>query len=687
MELLPGWKARLQTRSTVSPEPRHNYSLPKSPDYYAGRLTYVDTRESAQALVELAQQRPLSHIGIDTEYQYDRPGIPVKSKKVVNDPRSIRPLLLSLALAESTLESRGQLYSFVADLRQADVLPWLNRLLQLPVCFVGHNLKNEWFCLWQRGLVEPRTLWDTWVHEKAQSLGLHHWRYRVSPTADEVEEAGVKEDMEEQDLFRNSLVSTCHRYGIPYAMAGEKTRLQKSFLTHTPEAPFTDEQIQYAAEDAIAAARLYPPQVMQAARTGILLHLITVEMPWVTTNVRIEWNGVRIDSTASDKIRESCERHRPALAEQVHAYGINNVRSHKQLQHFFQQKELLPLFRRKGKFSFDKKQLKQFKDRHPAISLIRALRRIDDLSTDQILMTELIGRDERLHPEYRQLGTHTGRQTSQAPNVLGLDRALRPMIIPEEGYGIGEVDWAQIEVGIAAAVYQDAQLTDMFNSGDVYSAMAQQYFGNQLSPEDRTLSGTEFKKKYLALRDQMKTCTLGLMYGLTPRGLALFLNTTPSHAAAFQDRFLAMFPTLKQALVETVQFGTFRGYALTQTGLRRYRAKRGEPSFWERNWMKNYPVQGTAAVLFKLAGNRLDQLYQTYRARLIIPLHDSFIFEAPFATLEEVTNLTARVMCETVREYFPELRPRADINISHPECWNKDGDANAFSRWLENPLE
>lgn len=148
-----------------------------------------------------------------------------------------------------------------------------------------------------------------------------------------------------------------------------------------------------------------------------------------------------------------------------------------------------------------------------------------------------------------------------------------------------------------------------------------------------------------------------------------------------------MYPALKQSLNEAIQFGTLRGYALTHTGLRRYRAHTGPSSTWERNWLKNHPVQGSAAVLFKVAGNRLDALYQQYRARLIIPLHDSFIFEAPLEFLEKVAHLTARVMCDAVQEHFPELHPRVEINISRPECWNKEGDADAFSRWLENPLE
>jgi DNA polymerase I len=91
-------------------------------------------------------------------------------------------------------------------------------------------------------------------------------------------------------------------------------------------------------------------------------------------------------------------------------------------------------------------------------------------------------------------------------------------------------------------------------------------------------------------------------------------------------------------------------------------------------------------VVFKTAGNRLDRLYRQYGARLLIPLHDAFIFEAPLESLEEVTNLTARVMCETVQEYFPELRPRVEVNMQRPDCWNKEGDANALIRWLRDPL-
>ena len=96
-------------------------------------------------------------------------------------------------------------------------------------------------------------------------------------------------------------------------------------------------------------------------------------------------------------------------------------------------------------------------------------------------------------------------------------------------------------------------------------------------------------------------------------------------------------------------------------------------------------MQGSAAVVFKLAGNRLDKLYRRFDAWLTIPVHDAYVFEAPLAVLGEVALLTARVLCESVQECFPQLQPKVEVNIERPECWNKDGHADSLDRWIEDP--
>ena len=102
--------------------------------------------------------------------------------------------------------------------------------------------------------------------------------------------------------------------------------------------------------------------------------------------------------------------------------------------------------------------------------------------------------------------------------------------------------------------------------------------------------------------------------------------------------------------------------------------------------MTNHPVQGSAAVVFKAAGIRLDKLYRGYDAWLIIPMHDAYVFEAPLEAFKEVAELTGRVLRETMQEYFPVLRPDVEVNIQHPECWNKDGHADSVERWAEDML-
>lgn len=685
MNLLPIWSDRVaKSKAVETCDSSFNLGLRKSRNYYAADCNFVETPEQAQGMLELAQQRPLSHIGFDTEFRYGRPGTRIDKSKTRFDPLSIEPLLVSLALVEPGRDDRDfRLYSFVVDLRNPDLLFAIKEMLSLPVPCCAHFAKNELFCLWKLGLPEPRMLWDTFIFEKLLSLGRHHHKYNLSRESEDSELVKVKEQAEEKREFGLSLVATCQRYGVAHGMEGEKKRLQDSFLAHHDDMPFSAEQIRYAAEDAKVASILYPLQIQKAVEHGLLRHCETVEMDWVVTNARIEWEGVRIDLKKRDDAIHRISTNLEILKHHlVHQHGIANSQSHKQLRDFFSRHGLLEQFRNADKFSFSRENLKEKQSLHPAIPLIRAVRRSSDLLSDKLLSPDFTGPDGRIRPEHKQLGTDTGRQTSRWPNLLGVDRILRPLVVPAEGCGIGEADWSQVEVGVAGAVYEDEALIQMFNSGDVYSSMAQLFFKDELSAEDLTIEGKEFKTKHKSLRNQMKTCTLGMLYGMTPGGLAQQLGTTKAKATALQKRFMKMFPQLQNALLEASRFGAIRGYANTISGLKRYRGHSGNPSHWEKNWLINHPVQGSAAVVFKATGNRLRKLYAQYNARIIIPLHDAFIFESRVECLKEVAELTAQVMCHTLQEYFPVLRPLVEVNITRPDCWNKDGDVDELERWI-----
>ncbi len=212
-------------------------------------------------------------------------------------------------------------------------------------------------------------------------------------------------------------------------------------------------------------------------------------------------------------------------------------------------------------------------------------------------------------------------------------------------------------------------------------------YANELTEEERHLEGLEFKSRQPEKRAAMKTCTLAMIYGSGKEGLASQLGESVAKADQLITGFLELFPALALAKERAANCSAVRGYASAISGLRRYRGSQGTTTGWERRWLVNFPVQGSAAVVFKMAGNRLDRQFQSYGATLLLPVHDSFVFEVPTPVLEEVAALTERVMCEAVRECFPQLKPSADINIFHPDCWNKEGNVGSVERWISEGIQ
>ncbi len=181
----------------------------------------------------------------------------------------------------------------------------------------------------------------------------------------------------------------------------------------------------------------------------------------------------------------------------------------------------------------------------------------------------------------------------------------------------------------------------MVSGHDVYCAMTRGSCAARLSAEDLALLDEVFKERSRHHHARMKISTLARIYNISPFGLARRLGITSQRAAEERAKFLAMFPVMDRALRQVSAYGAIRGYAQLRTGLRRHRARGGRPTV---NWLRNTPIQGSASAVFKVAGNRLRRRDQHYGARLILPLHDAFVFECPLAHLERVGRTTAEVM-------------------------------------------
>ncbi len=408
-------------------------------------------------------------------------------------------------------------------------------------------------------------------------------------------------------------------------------------------------------------------------RAGVIIlhHLVTIEMPFIQTAAKIEWAGVGLNQEEFDAVKYEYKKAIKKLKKRITKHGIENPLSRKELQRFFRKAGLLNLFKLHGQYSFEKEQLKRNIVAHPVVADLIKYKRLNNLIATASKLADFVACDERVHAQYDSIGSVSGRLTTQNPNIVGLDSRLRPLIIPEHGKGIGEVDWSQFEVGVAAVVYRDDKLVRMFNKGDVYTLMAKEFFKAKLSNSELKLSDHRFKQRFPDFRKRMKICVLGVIYGMEPYTISELLKCSKTEAQQLYRKFMRMFPRLKKATDETSAINKRCGSATTVTGLRRHRSTIDSGQKGKENWLINHPIQGTAAAIFKATANRLDKLYRPHEAQIIIPMHDAFVFEAPTEALCEVAELTERVMCETVREFFPELQPKVEVNISDPTCWGQ----------------
>lgn len=256
-------------------------------------------------------------------------------------------------------------------------------------------------------------------------------------------------------------------------------------------------------------------------------------------------------------------------------------------------------------------------------------------------------------PDYQIVGTNTLRCTSQRPNLLGFPKQLRPVVQASPERCIIECDYAQMEVGVVAALSADPLLIDHFNNGDVYSSVA----------EDLGID-----------RDRAKLVFLGILYGVGKKTLQLWLEKDKAGVEHLLNQLFQRYKGLASYQERLVQHGEHLGYVEAVTGLRRSVNKQSVVSdalaVWQRNWFKNYPVQASAAIVFKRAVIEVAENVQLHEFKLIAPLYDSLVFEVPLDKKSYYTGLVCSAMKRAMTFYFPQLQPNVSINDYDITCWN-----------------
>ncbi|HQP10901.1 MAG TPA: DNA polymerase I, partial [Candidatus Omnitrophota bacterium] len=425
------------------------------------------------------------------------------------------------------------------------------------------------------------------------------------------------------------------------------------------------------AAEAQAIVKLHPLLAQELKDKALLQLFEDIEMPLARVLYRIETNGVNLDLAWLKKLSNDCEKKIDELTVKLYRMAGEefNLNSPKQLSHILFEKLKLPVIKKtKTGVSTDESVLNALAEDHEFPSLILEYRQLAKLKSTYIdALPKLINPDTgRLHTQFNQTGTETGRLSSSQPNLQNipirteLGRQIRKAIIPsEKSLNMIAADYSQIELRILAHLSGDKNLIRAFNNDeDIHNFTASLIF--EVEEKDVTPE----------MRTSAKRVNFGIIYGMSAFGLANDLKVPQEAAQEFIDRYFARYPAVKDFMDGEIRKCEKDGYVATLLNRRRYlpeiNSKNGAMKQFAQRQAINTPVQGSAADLMKLAMIHIQREIEDRKleARMISTVHDELVFEAPESETNDVIKMVRRQM-----EYVAELKVPIKVSVKVGKNW------------------
>ncbi len=427
--------------------------------------------------------------------------------------------------------------------------------------------------------------------------------------------------------------------------------------------PTQDDMLAYTKTQSFAQA--YAELEKRIAMTGRLDEVYErIEKPLIPVLRAMETRGVCIDKAALEVLRGKYRAELEGIQGRIFdAAGHEfNVSSPKQLGDVLFDELGLKVPGAKsgqkrtatGQRSTKETELEKLRDVHPIISDILEYRQVQKLLGTYVeSIPPLLDADGRLHAQFLQTGTVTGRMASANPNLQNIPirsergRAIRDAFIAPEGYSLLALDYSQIELRLAAILSGDEKLISIFKSGrDVHQEVAAMVFGVPHEGVDREM------------RRRAKIINFGILYGMGVNALRAQLGTSTSEAHQFYEDYFKTFSTLAEYLERTKGLARRQGFTETLFGRRREFSGMKSPLPYVRAQAErmaiNAPIQGTQADIIKLAMVRITEMLASEQkledAHLILQVHDELVFEIKTELLENLSKKIQGIMEDVLPE-------------------------------------
>ncbi len=413
-----------------------------------------------------------------------------------------------------------------------------------------------------------------------------------------------------------------------------------------------DKALRYAAEDADVTGRLHralKPRLVAEHMVGVYE---TLERPLIPVLAAMERRGIIVDAEVLKRISREFAGRMGELEDEIHRLAGHpfNVGSPKQL----------------GEVLFDEMSLRGGKkgktgayatgadvldglaaEGHDLPARVLDWRQLAKLKSTyaDALVGQINPESGRVHTSYAQAVASTGRLSSSDPNLQNIPirseegRKIRRAFVAENGWTLLSADYSQIELRLLAHVADIEALKQAFRDGiDIHAMTASQVFEVPVEGMDPMV------------RRKAKAINFGIIYGISPFGLARQLGISRGEAAAYIDAYFERYPGIRDYMERTRAQAREHGYVSTLYGrkchVRGINDKNPSMRSFAERAAINAPIQGGAADVIKRAMIRLPEVLERagLAARMLLQVHDELLFEVPEAEVEATRATVTRLM-------------------------------------------
>lgn len=392
---------------------------------------------------------------------------------------------------------------------------------------------------------------------------------------------------------------------------------------------------------------------------GLDTVLDELELPLIGILARVEDRGFKIDIKTMNDFSDALFALESELTEKIYTAAGKpfNVNSPKQLGEVLFVDLGLPILKKKGKngYSTDAETLESLRPYSPIIDDILEYRQVAKLrGTYAAALPQLADENDRIHTDFKQALTATGRLSSQEPNLQNIPirtkmgREMRRCFVADEGYTLVDADYSQIELRLLAHISDDYNMKEAFISGaDIHRKTAAAVFG--VSEEDVTDD----------MRKRAKAVNFGIIYGISGFSLAKDIGTTTQEASKYIKNYLMNYPGIEEYLEKVVEEAKEKGYTATPMGRRRYipelNAANGMLRAFGKRVAMNAPIQGAAADIMKLAMIKVYEAINEAKidAHIVMQVHDELVIEVRESEAEICKKIVKEAMENAYRLSIP----------------------------------